>query len=102
MYLNCQINVVNVQRKMNVIIRKWSIGLFRTMRAIFRSKCKSATSKRNNAMVNKLLESKLKGSEPVDTASEGKVNDSDEQTTMDGKNMPDMSDQPQATPFANA
>ena len=53
-------------------------------------------------MVNKLLESKLKGSEPVDTASEGKVNDSDEQTTMDGKNMPDMSDQPQATPFANA
>ena len=33
---------------------------------------------------------------------ETKVNDSDEQTTMDGKNMPDMSDQPQATPFANA
>jgi len=53
-------------------------------------------------MVNKLLESKLKGSEPVDTVSECKVNDSDEQTTMDGKNMPDMSDQPQATPFANA
>nr|DAF05986.1 MAG TPA: hypothetical protein [Caudoviricetes sp.] len=22
-YLNCQINVVNVQSKMNVIIRKW-------------------------------------------------------------------------------
>ena len=50
-------------------------------------------------MVNKLLESKLKGSETVDTASEG---ENDKQTIMDGKNMPDMSDQPQATPFANA
>lgn len=50
-------------------------------------------------MVNKILDSKLKGSEPADAAPEG---ENDKQTTMDGKNMPDMSDQPQATPFANA
>ena len=50
-------------------------------------------------MVNKILDSKLKGSEPADAAPEG---ENDKQTIMDGKNMPDMSDQPQATPFANA
>ena len=50
-------------------------------------------------MVNKILDSKLKGAEPADVAPEG---ENDKQTIMDGKNMPDMSDQPQATPFANA
>ena len=50
-------------------------------------------------MVNKILDSKLKGAEPADVAPEG---ENGKQTIMDGKNMPDMSDQPQATPFANA